>query len=498
MTFKEFYGQFGLSEYPFANFTTENENQKFSKTFIKPSDYDTISENFLQKNSIILTGDRGTGKTAIIKDFISKLNYENTIISHIVDFSNLKIDYNLKDLYNFLIGDIIFNLFTSLTEKTKKINKLKKDEKLLLCYLLKNYIPQISKNQLYEKIKTIQVSWNKRIYKYFENLLRGIGNYTATASGAFIDEYIAKHFTGLPPLSESTKIKEFFPELPINFETEFIDQETTYQLFKRILNLVKKLGYERILVVFDRIDEDSRFSNDAEQISEFIVKILTDNKLLTEEDLQILFSTWVTPFNYIKHEVRTQKHYCPKLNWTFEDLSNALNKRLSAYSSDKISNYNEIFESSVQDTHIKVLFEMANNNPRDLWHIYNHLFNEQHKLNTNSNSIQIIAIQNALKQFVTNFNYYEYYPKKLNARANSMDIYSYAKYLLKLDNEVFTKHELQEKGNIGGSSLSNYVVGMEKIGLIGLESQTSGTATYRIKDPKIIYAMKNGIEIRRD
>ena len=57
-TYKEFYTQFGLKENPFASFTTENEGQHFSKTFIKPNDYETILENFSQKYSILLTGDR--------------------------------------------------------------------------------------------------------------------------------------------------------------------------------------------------------------------------------------------------------------------------------------------------------------------------------------------------------------------------------------------------------------------------------------------------------
>lgn len=497
MTFKEFYNQFGLLEYPFSIFTTENEKDKFSKTFIKPNDYETISENFSQKNSILLTGDRGTGKTAIIKDFISKLNNNDSITSHIIDFSQLKINYELKDFYKFLITNITFDLFTSLAEKPTRLKKLTKEEKILLCYLLKNFVPQISKGQLSDKIKEIQIPFFKRCYKKIENVIRGCFNYGATTGGVFIDEYIAKHFTGLPPLSESLKIKEFFPELPINVEEEFIDQETTYQLLLRILKLIKNLGYNRILVVFDRVDEDSRFSNDAEQISEFIVKILTDNKLLLEEDLQIVFSTWVTPFNFIKDQVRTQKHYCPTLNWTTDDLSNALNKRLSAYSNDAINDYKTIFDVSISESEINEVFGIANNNPRDLWHIYNCLFNSQFELNKNSNKIEKEAIPKALYEFVTKFNYYEYYPRKSNARANSMDIYSYAKYLLKLDNEIFTKNQLNEKNNIG-SSINNYVVGMERIGLIGLENQQGGTAYFKIKDPKIIYALKNGFEIRRE
>lgn len=496
-TYKEFYTQFGLKENPFASFTTENEGQRFSKTFIKPNDYETILENFSQKNSILLTGDRGTGKTALIKDFISKIDDKNSITTHIIDFSSLKQDYELKDFYKFVIVNLSVSLFTALADKQNRVSKLNKEEKLLLCYLLKNFVPQISKRQLREQIEKVQIPLWQRTYKKVENVVRGIFNYGATTGGAFIDDYIARHFSGLPPLSDSVKIKDYFPELPVNIEEEFIDQEASYNLMLRIISLAKHLDFERILIVFDRVDEDSRFMNDAELISEFIVKILTDNKFLLEPDLQVVFSTWVTPFNYIKDQVRTQKHYCPTLNWTDSDLVKALNKRLLAYSDDTVSDYKILFADTVTEDEIKQVFQLANNNPRDLWHIFNALFKTQYELDANSNKITSAAIPNALTQFVTTFNYYEYYPKKSNARANSMDIYSYAKHLLKLESEIFTKNQLNDRAQTG-SSTHNYVVSMERIGLIGVDNQTGGVVYYKIKDQKVIYALRNGLEIKRD
>jgi hypothetical protein len=496
-TIKDFYGQYNLIENPFASFTTENESQRFDKTFVKPNDYETILENFSQTNSIILSGDRGAGKTALIKDFINKVDAENTVLVHIIDFSPLKSDYNLNDLYKFLISNLSVSLFTNLAERKTRISNLNREEKLLLCYLLKNFVPQISKGILREKIENIQISWLQRNYKKIENIFRGVFNYGATAGGVFIDEYIAKHFTGLPPLSDSVQIKNFFPELPTsNIEEEFINQETSYQLLLRIAKLSKKLSFNRVLIVFDRADEDSRFMNDAELISDFIVKILTDNKLFLEEDLQVVFSTWSTPFNFIKDQVRTQKHYCPTLSWSNEDLKKALNQRLLAYSDGIVSDYKTLFEDSINELEIENVFEIANNNPRDLWHIFNNLFKVQFESDSNSTKIESESIPKALVKFVTTFNYYEYYPKKSNSRANTMDIYSYTKHLLKLDTEIFTKNQLNEKAQTGGSTI-NYVIGMERIGLIGLDSQQGGIAQYRIKDSKVIFALKNGLEINK-
>lgn len=457
-TIKDFYEKFQLKENPFASFTTENEDHRFKQTFVKPNDYDTILENFSQTNSIILAGDRGTGKTALIKDFLGKLNEKNSIMVHIVDFASLKVDYQLNDFYKFLIENLSVSLFTSLTAYTNRISKLNREEKLLLCYLLKNFVPQISKGHLREKIEQIQVSWFHRNYKKVENLFRGLFNYGATASGVLIDEYIAKHFTGLPPLTDSVQIKNFFPELPtVNIEEEFINQETSYQLLLRIARLANKLDFERVLIVFDRADEDARFMNDAESISHFIVNILTDNKFLLAEELQVVFSTWSTPFNFIKDQVRTQKHYCPTLSWTNDDLKKALNQRLKAFSDGAVTSYKSLFADNLTEEEIDRVFEIANRNPRDLWHIFNNLFKVQFDSNPHSNKIEGSAIPKALKTFVMAFNYYEYYPKKSNSRASTMDIYSYTKHLLKLDSELFTKNQLNEKAKTG-SSTNNYVV----------------------------------------
>lgn len=101
-----------------------------------------------------------------------------------------------------------------------------------------------------------------------------------------------------------------------------------------------------------------------------------------------------------------------------------------------------------------------------------------------------------IKRYVTEFNYYEYYPRRSSARANSMDVYSYIKHLLKLDGTEFTKDRLNDKAGTG-SSTNNYVVAMENMGLIRKTAKKAqgGAVIYEISDPKVCYAMENGIAI---
>ena len=124
------------------------------------------------------------------------------------------------------------------------------------------------------------------------------------------------------------------------------------------------------------------------------------------------------------------------------------------------------------------------------------IFRAQYRLNPKATKIGSESIVIGMKDFVEKFNFYEYYPRKANARANSMDVYAYIKHLLKLDGAIFTRNQLNEKAGTG-SSTQNYTVGMENLGLIEKNSSEKGETTYRIRDPKIRYAQKNNIELSK-
>jgi hypothetical protein len=142
---------------------------------------------------------------------------------------------------------------------------------------------------------------------------------------------------------------------------------------------------------------------------------------------------------------------------------------------------------------IELIIEMCNRNPRDLWHILDKCFREQFSIDP-LKPIGNQAISMGIRKFVTAFNYYEYYPKKPSARANSMDVYAYIKHLAKLDSSKFTKDRLNEQAGTG-SSTNNYVVAMENMGLVKKTSEKAqgGAVIYEICDPKVVYAMSQNI-----
>jgi Cdc6-like AAA superfamily ATPase len=496
-TFDEFVNQLNFKEYPFSTYTTENEKGREDELFVQPSDYSPIIQSFNQEVSIILIGDRGTGKTAILHDFERNLDKSKTLFCTIDDFSSLPQSYSSVELYKFLISKISVELFNQLAIEPKKIKLVKQEEKVLLSYLLKNFVSTVSKRIMKEKIEKMQVTRSKRIFTILFNKIRGGLNWGTTVGANVVEEYLARHFKGLPELNTNNYVKDFFPELPNEIDESFNDLDVGYQLLIDVATLIENLKFERIVLLLDKLDEDNRLENNGELISEFAKPLLTDNKLLLNGKIQVIVSMWSIPFNYLTEHIRTQKHYCPLLTWNKHDLVKVLNKRLSSFSNNKLNDFKKLFSDDFNSDFENEIFRISNGNPRDLWHITNKLLRTQHKLDSYATKISNEAVTPALEDFVSSFNYYEYYPRKNNARSNTMDFYSYTAHLLKLDNPVFSRNQLNEKAGTG-SSTQNYVTGMERMGLIEKINQESGNILYRIKDPKVVYALKNNVIIERN
>ena len=99
-------------------------------------------------------------------------------------------------------------------------------------------------------------------------------------------------------------------------KTDFFDQKESFIFLGRVLSLVYSLGYERLTIVLDKLDEDDRFNNDAQKISNFIEPILKDSKLLLHDKAQIVIAVWSVPFRFLKDKFRSQKHDTYTIEWT--------------------------------------------------------------------------------------------------------------------------------------------------------------------------------------
>lgn len=492
--FEIFYNNMGFTSYPFRDKTAEKEDTKL--LFIKPIDYSMFVDAFKSSQTCIINGNRGTGKTVIEKDLETKID-KSSLSCTITNYESVALENNILDFYSLILQKITKSLLVYFLKNKKTLKKLSNDERILISFLIMKYGDSITDSQLKEQIENIQLSPWQRIMNVFSKPLTSILNYGATTLTNFGNHFLTQHFGAYFPSVNESQIKEIFPEIKFRASNDFKSIEISYSLLCKVLETINKIIGKPPIILMDRFDEDIRIDNDAELLATFTKELLCDNNLLLNPNIQIIISIWKIAFSQIETSFRRSKHYVYDITWNRKQLEKVLNQRISVFSNYKKTDYRSLFSNATEEDFDNI-FNLCNANPRDLWDIFDKLFHAQYELDDSCTTISHEAIINGLQCFVENFSFYEYYPRKKNARKNTNDIYSYIKHLLTLNNTIeFTNEELRISASTGGST-TNYITGMMNIGLVSKTDlkRPGGSIIYKINDPKVQYAIYNKIEIQ--
>ncbi len=497
--FSDFYKKYNLKSYPFDKYTSEKEVEFSSKLFVKQADYSLIKDTFDRGETLTLIGNRGTGKTAVLMELDrSILDRSKKLICYIDNFEEIKFkksttEINESEYYYLIAKKITIQLVENTIAKKKAIRKLSEDDKIFFSYLISEFLDEVTKERIVEKIENIQLSFLKKLANKFSKIIHLFANYGVEAATSSLNAIITAHYPKLPQINEK-QMKNIFPYLEFQVEKNFNNIEKGFSFLKRVCKLVNKIGFDRIIVFLDKLDEDTRFESDAQEIANFIKPLLSSSNLQENKDIQLVTSVWKIPFNYIKHAVRTQKYKFYDLEWKDEELVHVFNKRIEVFTDGNPIKFEDFFEDVEITPEIK---ELSNKNPRDLWHIFNYMLREQFLNNWHENKLENKNIELAMEKYVKEFNYFEYYPRVKNARSNSMDIYKYSNHLIKLTSDEFTANQLNSEAGTG-SSTQNYITSMQRIGLVkALDRKRAGGTLYKIIDPKIRYARKYKLKLEK-
>jgi ATP-dependent Clp protease ATP-binding subunit ClpA len=97
MTCKEYYQNIGLDEFPFNTFTTKDESEIASNIFISQVEYDPILDIFKKFKKIIIIGERGSEKTAILEGFKRHLDKKIKYLQLSMIFQGLLGNQTIKE-----------------------------------------------------------------------------------------------------------------------------------------------------------------------------------------------------------------------------------------------------------------------------------------------------------------------------------------------------------------------------------------------------------------
>lgn len=499
--FNEFCQGLGLDKYPFSVFTAEEEREFLRVAFVRPVAYSPAIQAATEGKNIFLYGERGTGKTALLFELVGERS-KTAKVAQVSNFADLPITPVRADIFGLYISTLAELLFKKLMPQMTNLffdrPKLDREDKILVSYLLSNHTNTLSRAALREDLRNIQHGRFKRGVTRLFNALRGVANQAAN-TGVDLISHTIRQSLGLPDSTadDAKSPKDYFERVELQVDSDFDDGKANLLLLKRTVALCHKLDVKPITLVLDRIDEDPRLRNDSAVIANFLRPFLVENEIFYGSDLQFIFSIWSIPFQNVKSDFRANKFCVEQVQWRDHELINVLDKRLQLHSANKVASHTHLFGDPAFFR--SNVLPLANSNPRDLWQLMNHVLREQYQRDPTAKKVSTEAMQAGMHTFVKEFSYYEYYPRKIDARANSLDVYSYIAHLRKLQECQFTINSLTKAAGTG-SSTSNYVVGMEGIGIIRKceDKGPNGATLYEVKDPKVRFAIENRIDVRRD
>ena len=480
----ELFLNMGFEKNPFSKFSAEDERSYLKDIYETPRFYQTLIDELAEGNSRYLLGERGVGKSALMFYLIEDLKEKGIYPVLIDEYDETPIKNNGYELLFLVERCIITQLGIELLCNKSKIKKLAKDDREKLAFLINVFFKNLSKNKVKELYEEISGEKKKNIFRRFCNhfLIRPINIILSGASN--VAGITVSKALGLPVIDNNVVYLQFISELSENGETKEFSK-MNYKDIKEILRetavLIEKMGYKKLVVFFDKLDEYTKLKSQIDLIVEFIEPITTDTSLIYSQEFGFEFLLWNKLKEKMKErQVRFDKARPIDIDWSKEELKKILSRRLSYFSKEKVK-VEEIFFDSKK---LGKVIELANGSPRQLTMLLARIYEEQSKLDGNVKKFSDEAVKRGMNSFCQNFEYELFYPK--------LTIKDVVNRILKVGKTEFTISDLASATKKSIPTATNWIRGMKNVGFVEeTEGDISGKAkVYKVIEPKIRYMLE--------
>lgn len=474
----------GFKKNPFSKFSAEEEQIYLKEIYEVPRYYQTLLEEITEGNSRYLLGERGVGKSALMFYLIEDLREKGVYPVLIDEYDGIPIKNNGREFLHLVEQHIVTSLGIELMYDKAEIKKLRKDDREKLAFLINVFFKNISKNKVKELYEEVSKTKRKNIFKRLLNafLIKPINTILSGASNV-VGSTVSKAL-GLPAVDNSVVYLQFISEFAEDGQSKDY-LEMTYKELKEILRetaiIIEKLGYKKLVVFFDKLDEYIKLRSQIDSIVEFIAPITTDTSLIYSSEFGFEFLLWNKLKEKMKEkQVRFDKSRPIDINWDKDEMKKMLLRRLEYFAVHKL-NVNEIFDS---DQELDRIIEMANGSPRQLTMLLARIYEEQSKINKSVNAFSEEAVRLGMQNFCQTFEYELFFPE--------MSIKDVVNRILKVGKTKFSISDLANATKKSQPTASNWIRTMRNVGFVEeIEGDNGKMKVYSVTDPKIIYMIEN-------
>lgn len=493
----QLYTNLGFKSNPFSKKSSEQEIDFLKDIFYEPNYYETLVVSLGDGDSKFIIGQRGHGKTAIINNIYNDLNKSANYLVALIDRYESIPERNNECYFIYLIIQTIVNkLCFELYRDRSSLRALNKREKGKLCFFIQKFFNPISKEEFDEACdKVISNKRNNLFRRIYNKFIAKAINHVASAAVNVTSDVICRSL-GLTGLDITGNFREYFPSLEeIQINKETINPETVKltelkDVLYSISEVYGKIGKERIIILFDKIDEHNVLGQDVSKISTFIKDFLSDTELLLNPKIAIGFSLWSELKSALAGSVRFDKLGFSDVRWEHENMEPLMNKRLKYFSSANPIMYRDLIRSEVDQREI---IELANKSPRDFIILMDDIYQEQANINPEVNIFDEKCIRSGMIKFCKNYDYASQVPSN---SGKNRDIRAMINRLLKLKLFDFTYKDMSSILEQNDNQSEGQISLMIRYKMIREDELTmrKGLRVYEIIDPKIKFLIKHLVE----
>jgi hypothetical protein len=382
MSILDFLQKFGFDDDPFRS-TNAADEPKLPIYFVPPPYFASVLGTPDYPRSDVVFAPRGGGKTAqrikietesMVSESFLCVTYDKFDIREGFKLKDADLPYHLINICRLLLIAVL----SELESNPEKISALDDHKKTVLKYQVQKFLGELSSAEYESAIISL-----KNLRDKANDLWNKYGGKVAALVNAFIEKY------GFGSIDVSGITKANLKE----------DDSLRYH-FQELVLILHTIGFPSTYILVDRVDELYLTSKDAKSTFTFISPLLEDLPTLETDFVAFKFFLWDQIEDWYKSSgARPDRVPVHTLRWSPSELSTMLSERLKAYSNGNISSFNDLFgENKTIDVH-KLITYFAFGSPRDMIRICQIIVNEQNRIDTSSNAIELKSFWRALKSF---------------------------------------------------------------------------------------------------
>ncbi len=487
----------GFTRNPFTKKSSEQELDFLDKIFYEPNYYQALMDGLANGDSQFIIGQRGHGKSSVINKLLEDLEQKNLFIIKVDRFDSIPLKKNETALIKLILKHIVTKLSSYLYNNRKAVKKLSKFEKEKLALFHRLFYGTLSKTEYkdvyncYHKVKA------KNIIIRLANKIGVKTANTVTSAVISMGADAVRNSLGLPSSDSKNLHKDYFGEFKeidfskINIDKANFSKESLKHILDDTLEIVKKVGFQNTVILFDKIDEFQELNQDITQIVNFTKEIVSDTELLMNSNLAMGFSLWSELKSELGGKVRFDKFGNIDVRWVAKDLMPLINKRINYFSVTKKLTLDQLVTN---ETERNDLIRLANKSPRDLITALAEIYQDQSNTNQIVNCFDSQCIHRGLISFCSSYDYDSIFPLSVKA-GKGKEIWAMIKRLLTMQLTRFTVKQLNDTFGQGTAQSEGQIKIMENYKLIreddilGLNNEVY----YEVIDPKVEYLIKHAI-----